>query len=45
MRREPGGYDPAACPDALYVHDPERRGYVALDQARYDASSAGQFRL
>jgi fatty-acyl-CoA synthase len=42
---EPGGYDPAACPDALYVYDPERRAYVALDQARYDRIQAGEFRL
>ena len=41
----PGGYDPAACPDALYVYDPGRRAYVALDQARYDRIQAGQFRL
>jgi fatty-acyl-CoA synthase len=42
---EPGSYDPAACPDGLYVHDPGRRAYVALDQARYDRIQAGEFRL
>jgi hypothetical protein len=42
---EPGGYDSAGCPDALYVHDPGRRAYVALDQARYDRIQAGEFRL
>ena len=42
---EQGGYDPATCPDALYVHDPGRRAYVALDQALYARIQAGQFRL
>jgi fatty-acyl-CoA synthase len=42
---EPGGYDPAACRDALYVYDPERRAYVTLDQTRYDRIQAGEFRL
>jgi fatty-acyl-CoA synthase len=42
---EPGGYDPAVCPDALYVYDPGRRAYVALDQARYDRIQAGEFQL
>ncbi len=42
---EQGGYDPATCPDALYVHDPERRAFVALDQALYERIQAGQFRL
>jgi alkylhydroperoxidase family enzyme len=42
---EQGGYDPAACPDALYVHDPARRAFMALDQALYQRIQAGQFRL
>ena len=42
---EHGGYDPATCPDALYVHDPERRAYVALDPALYARLQAGQLRL
>jgi fatty-acyl-CoA synthase len=42
---EQGGYDPATCSDALYVHDGERRAYVALDQALYARIQAGQFRL
>ena len=42
---EQGGYDPATCPDALYVHDGKRRAYVALDQALYALIQAGQFRL
>jgi fatty-acyl-CoA synthase len=42
---EQSGYDPATCPDALYVHDPERRAYVALDQALYARIQAGQLRL
>jgi fatty-acyl-CoA synthase len=42
---EQGGYDPATCPDALYVHDGQRRAYVALDQALYARIQAGQFRL
>jgi fatty-acyl-CoA synthase len=42
---EQSGYDPATCPDALYVHDPERRAYVALDPALYARLQAGQLRL
>jgi fatty-acyl-CoA synthase len=42
---EQGGYDPASCPDALYVHDARRRAYVPLDQTLYRRIQAGQFRL
>jgi fatty-acyl-CoA synthase len=38
-------YDPAACPDPLYVHLPERGGYVALDAALYARIRAAQVRL
>ena len=40
-----GDYDPATCPDALYVHDPKRRAYVPLDQAFYERTQAGQIRF
>jgi fatty-acyl-CoA synthase len=42
---EQGGYDPASCPDPLYVHDPERRAFVALDGALYQRIQAGRMRL
>jgi hypothetical protein len=42
---EQGSYDPATCPDALYVLDSERRAFVALDQAVYQRIQAGQFRF
>jgi fatty-acyl-CoA synthase len=35
------GYDPGACPDGLYVNDPERRAYVALDQRLYERIRVG----
>jgi fatty-acyl-CoA synthase len=34
-------YDPSTCPDELYVNDPGRSTYVALDQALYDRIRAG----
>jgi fatty-acyl-CoA synthase len=40
-----GGYDPATCPDPLYVQDPKRRTYVPLDQGGYDRLRSGRFRL
>jgi fatty-acyl-CoA synthase len=40
-----GGYDPATCSDALYVHDPACHAYVPLDQPLYQRIQAGQFRL
>jgi fatty-acyl-CoA synthase len=40
-----GGYDPATCPDALYVHDPKRRAFVTLDQALYECIQAGRLRF
>jgi fatty-acyl-CoA synthase len=42
---EHDSYDPAACPDALYVHDPVHRAFVALDHALYERIQTGQFRL
>jgi fatty-acyl-CoA synthase len=39
------GYDPGACPDLLYVNDPERRAYVALDQRLYEHIRAGRMAL
>ena len=39
------GYDPGACPDALYVHDPDRRAYVVLDQRLYERIQDGKMRL
>jgi fatty-acyl-CoA synthase len=42
---EQGDYDPATCPDPLYVHDPGRRAFVALDQALYQRIQAGRIRL
>ena len=44
-KNAPEGYDPATCPDALYVHDPEQRAYMALDPAFYARIQAGQLRL
>ena len=44
-KNAPEGYDPATCPDALYVHDPERRAYVTLDQTFYARIQSGQFRV
>jgi hypothetical protein len=38
-------YDPAACPDPLYVHLPERDGYVALDAAICARIHGGSIRL
>jgi fatty-acyl-CoA synthase len=43
--RGPEGYDPDTCPDALYVHDPERRTYIALDQPLYERIVNGKMRL
>jgi fatty-acyl-CoA synthase len=49
MKRSSGGghsgYDPATCPDALYVLDLDRRAYVALDQALYERLRSGKMRL
>jgi fatty-acyl-CoA synthase len=39
------GYDPAACPDPLYVLDRDRRAYVVLDRALYARLAGGGFRL
>jgi hypothetical protein len=38
-------YDPATCPDLLYVNLPERGGYVLLDEALYARIRAAQVRL
>jgi len=39
------GYDPSICPDALYVLDPDRRDYVALDETLYERLHSGKLRL
>ena len=39
------GYDPSVCPDALYVNDPDRRAYVAMDRGLYERIQNGQMRL
>jgi fatty-acyl-CoA synthase len=41
----PDDYDPSACPDRLYVSDPERRAYVVLDQGLYERIRAGRMQL
>jgi fatty-acyl-CoA synthase len=38
-------YDPEACPDPLYLLDPECGAYVALDRALYARLQAGDVRL
>jgi fatty-acyl-CoA synthase len=38
-------YDPAACPDPLYLHLPESGGYVMLDAALYARIREAQVRL
>jgi fatty-acyl-CoA synthase len=38
-------YDPATCPDPLYVNLPERGGYVLLDEALYARIRAAEVRL
>jgi fatty-acyl-CoA synthase len=38
-------YDPATCPDPLYVNLPERGGYVLLDEALYARIRAEEVRL
>jgi fatty-acyl-CoA synthase len=42
---EQSDWDPATCPDSLYVRDAERRAYVALDQALYQRIQSETFRL
>ena len=39
------GYDPSVCPDALYVNDPQRCAYVALDQQLYERIRDGRMPL
>jgi fatty-acyl-CoA synthase len=41
----PDGYDPATCPDGLYVNDPELRAYVQLDQRLYERIRDGGMQL
>jgi fatty-acyl-CoA synthase len=41
----PDDYDPSACPDRLYVNDPDRHAYVALDQRLYERIRAGDMHL
>ncbi|HMA75343.1 MAG TPA: long-chain-acyl-CoA synthetase [Xanthobacteraceae bacterium] len=44
-RRDADGYDPDRCPDALYVNDPDRGAYVAMDRELYDRIRKGQMQL
>jgi fatty-acyl-CoA synthase len=37
-------YDPSACPDPLYVNDPDRRAYIPLDQRLYERLREGVWR-
>ena len=39
------GYDPSTCPDRLYVNDPDRHAYVALNQRLYERIQAGDMPL
>jgi fatty-acyl-CoA synthase len=41
----PDAYDPSAFSDGLYVNDPDRRAYVALDPALYERIRVGAMRL
>ena len=41
----PDGYDPSTCPDAVYVNDPDRRAYVAMDQQLYQRIRSGTMQL
>ena len=43
--RDFAAFDPSACPDALYVLDPERRAYVELDQSLFARIQSGKMRL
>jgi fatty-acyl-CoA synthase len=45
IKHAPEGYDPVACPDPLFVLHPERRAYVRLDRALYEAIAGGGVRL
>jgi fatty-acyl-CoA synthase len=39
------GYDPARTCDPIYFNDPQRKAFVRMDAALYDAINAGQIRL
>ena len=39
------GYDPGTCPDALYVNDPDRGAYVAMDRQLYERIRSGRMQL
>jgi acyl-CoA synthetase (AMP-forming)/AMP-acid ligase II len=39
------GFDPSTCPDALYIHDPDRCAYVVLDPPLYERIRSGKMRL
>jgi fatty-acyl-CoA synthase len=41
----PDGYDPGACLDPLFVHDPQQQAYVVLDRALYARICAGHMAL
>jgi fatty-acyl-CoA synthase len=38
-------YDPSTCPDELYVNDPARSAYIALDRALYEHIRVGGMSL
>jgi fatty-acyl-CoA synthase len=42
---EQDSYDPATCPDPLYVADPDNDRYVPLDSALFARIRAGRVRL
>jgi fatty-acyl-CoA synthase len=39
------GYDPARSSDPIYFNDPQRKAFVRMDRALYDAINSGQIRL
>ena len=39
------GYDPACSSNPIYFNDPQRKAFVRMDRALYDAINAGQIRL
>jgi hypothetical protein len=43
--RSAANLDPDACPDPLYVLDPQQRAYVLLDRALYARILGGTLRL
>ncbi len=43
LKRE--GYDPASTSDTIFLEDPAREAFVALDRALYQKIQAGKVRL